>query len=66
MKHFPKRADFVWQQGYGAFSIGVSGVDPTEAYIRNQEEHHRKRTFREEFAAMLRKHGWEFDERMLD
>lgn len=63
---FPGQTNFVWQEGYGAFSIGVSVVGATEAYIRNQEEHHRKRTFREEFAAMLRKHGWEFDERMLD
>jgi len=63
---FPKLADFTWQQGYGAFSIGVSGVEATTAYIRNQAEHHKKRTFREEFAAMLCKHGWDFDERMLD
>jgi putative transposase len=63
---FPKLADFTWQQGYGAFSIGISGVEATMAYIRNQAEHHKQRTFREEFVAMLRKHGWDFDERMLD
>ena len=63
---FPKLADFTWQQGYGAFSIGVSGVEATVAYIRNQAEHHRQRTFRAEFVAMLRKHGLDFDERMLD
>jgi putative transposase len=63
---FPKLADFTWQEGYGAFSIGISGVEKTAAYIRNQAEHHRKRTFHEEFVAMLRKHGWDFDERMLD
>lgn len=63
---FPKLADFNWQQGYGAFSIGVSGVEATMAYIRHQAEHHKQRTFREEFAAMLRKHGLDFDERMLD
>jgi putative transposase len=63
---FPRLAGFAWQQGYGAFSIGVSGVEATVAYIRNQTEHHRQRTFREEFVAMLRKHGWDFDERMLD
>ncbi len=63
---FPRLAAFSWQQGYGAFSIGVSGVDATVAYIRKQPEHHRQRTFREEFVLMLRKHGWEFDERMLD
>ena len=63
---FPRLAGFAWQQGYGAFSIGISGVKATEAYIRNQTEHHRRRTFHEEFAAMLRKHGLDFDERMLD
>lgn len=63
---FPKRADFAWQEGYGAFSIGVSGVEATAAYIRNQEAHHRKRTFREEFAVMLRRHGLDYEERMLD
>lgn len=62
---FPNLADFTWQQGYGAFSIGISGVDATASYIRNQAEHHRKRTFHEEFSAMLRKHGWDLGERML-
>ena len=51
---------------YGAFSIGVSGIDATKAYIQNQVEHHRKRTFGEEFETMLRKHGLNFDESMLD
>lgn len=63
---FPKMPFFGWQEGYGAFSIGVSGVEATTTYIRNQAEHHRKRTFREELRAMLRKHGLEYDERMLD
>jgi putative transposase len=63
---FPKLNGFAWQQGYGAFSIGVSGVEATVAYIRNQAEHHRQRTFRAEFVAMLRKHGLDYDERMLD
>jgi putative transposase len=63
---FPNRALFGWQEGYGAFSIGVSGVEATKTYIRNQAEHHRKRTFREELRTMLRKHGLKYDERMLD
>ena len=63
---FPKQTDFAWQEGYGAFSIGVSGIEATVKYIRNQEEHHKHRTFREEVAAMLRKHGLDYDERMLD
>lgn len=54
---FPSLQDFEWQEGYGAFSIGISGVDDTVAYIRNQAEHHRHVTFKEELAAFLQKHG---------
>jgi hypothetical protein len=50
---------FARQEGYGAFSVGISGLDATIAYIRKQPEHHRRRTFREEFATMLHKHGFE-------
>jgi putative transposase len=46
---FPKMRSFEWQQGYGAFSIGISAVDSTIAYIRGQTNHHRARSFREEF-----------------
>jgi hypothetical protein len=46
--------------------VGVSAVDATMAYIRNQAEHHRRRTFREEFAIMLQQHGLDFDNSMLD
>jgi putative transposase len=63
---FAKMRSFEWQEGYGAFSIGISAVDGTVRYIRNQAEHHRKRSFREEFVAMLRRHGLDYDERMLD
>jgi REP-associated tyrosine transposase len=63
---FPNLALFGWQKGYGAFGIGVSGVEATVRYIRNHAEHHRKRTFREELRRMLRQHGLEYDERMLD
>jgi putative transposase len=63
---FPKLRLFEWQEGYGAFSIGLSMIDATVSYIRSQQEHHRTRTFREEFISMLRKHGFDYDERMLD
>ena len=63
---FSEMRSFEWQEGYGAFSIGVSGIDATRTYIRNQAEHHRRRTFREEFETMLRKHGFDFDESILD
>ena len=62
---FPKMHSFAWQEGYGAFSVGVSGADGTMAYIRNQADHHRTRSFRDEFVAMLKKHGFAYEESML-
>ena len=62
---FPKMRSFEWQEGYGAFSIGISSIDATVAYS-HQAEHHRTRSFREEFVTMLRRHGFDYDERMLD
>jgi putative transposase len=55
------RARFAWQEGYGAFTIGVSQKLSTIAYIQSQLEHHRRRDFREEFLAFLRKHAVEYD-----
>lgn len=63
---FPEMQAFNWQGGYGAFSIGVSGVDATTRYIQQQEQHHKKRSFRDELVVMLRKHKIEFEEWMLD
>jgi len=57
--------DFEWQEGYGAFSVGISGVPETIQYIEAQAEHHRKRTFQEEFVAILKKHEMEYDEKRL-
>lgn len=48
---------FAWQQGYGAFSVSESQVEKVRRYIRNQEAHHRKTTFEEEFLALLQAHG---------
>jgi REP element-mobilizing transposase RayT len=53
--------DFAWQEGYGAFTVGISQKDDTIAYIRSQPEHHRKRSFEEEFVAFLKKHNVEYD-----
>ena len=50
---FPAHRNFAWQEGYGAFSVGLSQIETTIAYIRNQKEHHRKKTFEEEFLAFL-------------
>ena len=63
---FPEMRPFEWQEGYGAFGVGISKIDATIAYIRNQAKHHRKRTFREEFEGILRKHGFDFNESILD
>ena len=51
--------DFAWQDGYGAFSIGASQREHTIAYIGNQKEHHRKRSFDEEFRQLCRLFGVE-------
>ena len=51
---FPKMHSFAWQEGYAAFSVGVSGADATVAYIRNQAEHHRTRSFARSTRSCLR------------
>src|SRR5208282_4956153 len=60
---FPNLRNFAWQQGYGAFSVGISQVQETVHYIEQQLEHHRTRTFQEEYLALLEKHGAHFDEK---
>jgi len=62
---FAAHRNFAWQEGYGTFSIGISQVEDTIAYIESQAEHHRKKTFQEEFLAFLKRHGIEFDERYV-
>jgi putative transposase len=59
---FPNAQDFEWQEGYGAFSISVSGQADTMAYIANQKVHHTKITFRDELIAFVAKHNLKFDE----
>jgi REP element-mobilizing transposase RayT len=61
----PELAAFAWQNGYGAFSIGQSQFDTVRRYIETQEEHHQTRTFQDEFRALLRRYGVEFDERFV-
>jgi len=56
---------FAWQAGYGAFSVSASQVDAVSRYIENQEEHHRKTTFQDEFRQFCRKYGVELDERYV-
>lgn len=56
---------FAWQEGYGAFSVSPSQLARSIAYINNQKEHHRKRTFEEEFIQLLDKHGIAYDKRYI-
>ena len=62
---FPKLGNFSWQQGYGALSVGISQVPETIRYIEQQAEHHRTRTFQEEYLSILKKHEMPFDEKYL-
>jgi putative transposase len=59
------RGRFLWQEGYGAFSYGHSQVKDVYQYILNQEMHHSKRPFREEYMELLRRFEVEYDDRFL-
>lgn len=54
-----------WQDGYGAFTYSIDRKDILINYIKNQEDHHRLRTFREEYIELLKEHGVEYDEKYL-
>ncbi|MCA1557750.1 MAG: IS200/IS605 family transposase [Acidobacteria bacterium] len=62
---WPNRKSFGWQTGYGAFSVSRSNVPDVIKYINNQEAHHKRVTFQEEFAAFLKRHGIEYDNNNL-
>ncbi len=64
-EEFREHTGFAWQEGYAAFSVSVSHVEPLKKYIAEQVEHHKKRTFAEEFLALLEKHGIEYDQRYV-
>jgi REP element-mobilizing transposase RayT len=57
--------DFEWQDGYGAFTVSASLLETVRNYIAHQEEHHRKKTFQEEYVELLKRSGTEYDERYL-
>lgn len=61
----PALGEFYWQNGYGVFSVSPSNADQVKRYIANQEEHHRKVSFQEEFREFLTRHGIEYDERYV-
>jgi putative transposase len=56
---------FSWQDGYGAFTVGRPEVDPIKRYIRQQKEHHRRKSFKEEYLEILRQSGLDIDERYI-
>jgi putative transposase len=60
-----QRKEFSWQEGYGAFSVSSSNLDQVIRYIESQEAHHRKTSFEDEFRALLRKHGVEYDAKFV-
>jgi putative transposase len=62
---FTSTRTFEWQKGYGGFTVSHSQLARVTTYIRNQAEHHRKMTFKEEYMKLLRRHGIEFREEYL-
>jgi REP element-mobilizing transposase RayT len=61
----PRCKEFYWQRGYGMFSVSPINLAEVEAYVRNQEEHHRVRSYQDEFRAYLERYGIDFDERYV-
>ena len=60
--HMP---DFRWQDGYGGFTVSASDIPQVKAYIAQQDEHHRKKTFQEEYVEFLKANGIEYKEEFL-
>ena len=58
-------SNFYWQDGYGIFSVNPTQVEVVKEYIKNQENHHKKLTFKEELLAFLQKYHIDYDERYL-
>jgi putative transposase len=61
----PEFRNFRWQAGHGAFSIGRSNVAALKRYIAGQKEHHRRKSFEEEYETFLQKYGVEYDEKYV-
>jgi putative transposase len=64
-ERWPERRAFAWQGGYGAFSVSESNRGAVIRYIQDQARHHQRISFRDEFLALLKRHGVEFDERYI-
>jgi putative transposase len=59
------KGKFEWQRGYGVFSYSRSQIDDVIKYIKNQQEHHKKQTFKEEYLEFLKKFEIDYDEKYL-
>jgi REP element-mobilizing transposase RayT len=64
-EQFPELRNFAWQDGYGVFSVSRSEIGRVTKYIQDQRKHHEKQTFEEEYVALLKLHGIEYDDRFL-
>ncbi len=58
---FPLMSTFAWQEGYGAFAVSRSNVDAVVQYVAEQQRHHETMTFQQEYLAMLKKNGVDYD-----
>jgi putative transposase len=56
---------FSWQEGYGAFSVSHSHLDRVASYIRNQQTHHRRKSFQDEYVEFLERHCVAYDQRYI-
>ncbi|MBI4851697.1 MAG: IS200/IS605 family transposase [Acidobacteria bacterium] len=64
-ENYPSKESFAWQTGYGAFSVSRSSVPIVFKYIENQEMHHQKLSFKDEFLTLLKKNDIEYDENFI-
>ncbi len=64
-ERFERSSDFAWQAGYAVFSVSHSNVGSVREYLARQEEHHRGKTFQEEYLDFLKRHDMEYDERYI-
>jgi REP element-mobilizing transposase RayT len=62
---FPELKDFSWQRGYGAFSVSQTDINQVRKYVAEQQQHHQRVSFRDEFIQFLRENRIEYDDRYL-
>lgn len=62
---FRLQEKFYWQEGYGAFSVSASQLEKVKTYIKRQKEHHKKKTFKEEYLGFLKKYHVDYNEKYL-